>query len=194
VRPRTVDAAVVGLVVDDDRVPGVAQPRDVVGGVVDVAVGLDFGLLTEEAQVPVRDAGVVEPRHRVGHRHRVTPVGVQAVGDQPDPDPRVGEAPEHVGHAFVDRHVPEHAVLEDPLAVVLEEGVVVEAPLVVVPAGLRRERRGVDPALGGHDPAERLGVVPADPVEVDAEDEPVRVGHAGACIVRWRRGTRGWRR
>ncbi len=53
----------------------------------------------------------------------------------------------------------------------------VDAPLGEVPRGLGWQAGGVDAPFGGDDPAEGLGVIAADTVEVDAED--VLVGHGG---------------
>ena len=139
VRPGPVDLGVVRRVEHDDVVASVPERRHVVGRVVDVEVGLDLGLATEEAEVPVGDAVAVEPGDGVGDRHLVAPVHDEAMGDDPDPHAGVGEAPQgrrrspsNIGMSA------EHAVLEDGQAVeAIEPTDVVELPLVEVPRSVR---------------------------------------------------------
>jgi hypothetical protein len=54
----------------------------------------------------------------------------------------------------------------------VEAAEVGEPPLGEIPPPFLGQRSGVDAALGRDDRAERTGVVGADAVEVDPEDEP----------------------
>ena len=64
--PGAVQVPVVGLVERDHRAPRRPQRLDVVGGVLDVGLRLHLGLVAHEAEVPIGDPLLVEPRHGVG--------------------------------------------------------------------------------------------------------------------------------
>ena len=187
----SLDVAVVRSVVDDHVVARLAERVHVVGRVVHVAVGLHLGLGAEEADVAVGDARLVEPRHGVGHGHRVAPVHAQAMRDDADPHARVRQAPQAVGDARERGHVAEHPVLEhrEPVQPIELVGAG-DAPLGEVPGAGVAERLGIDPAVLGHHRSERARVVAAHAVEVHPEDEPS--AHDG--LTTRRPGSRGRRR
>jgi hypothetical protein len=165
--------AVVGLVEDDRGLAGGAEPDDVAGGVVDVDVGADVGLVADEAQVAVGDAVLVEPRGRVRGRGLVGPVEQQPVGDDADPHARSdrrhsASATPGIG-AIVRKMRSSRTAWRWAASKVLEA----QPPLGVgVHDRLGRQRGGVAPELPGHRRAEGRLVVGADPVEVDPEHEP----------------------
>ena len=75
-----------------DRVQAfAAQPVDIIRAVIDVDIGADLLLLFHEAEIPVRDAVLVEPVNRLFHRRLVEKMNEQPVCDDPDACPFVGE-------------------------------------------------------------------------------------------------------
>ena len=131
----------------------------------------DLRLATEEADVAVGDAVMVEPFDGVAHGDRMTPVDVQPVRDDADPDAGVGQPPQGIGGTGDDRHRADHVVLGDGGLVQQLVLAGCEAPLVEVPRPIERQRIDRDAAQLADDLTKPSGVVGDHPVEVDAEHE-----------------------
>ena len=176
--------AVVGLIEDDDLVAGLAERNDVVGGVVDVEIGLDLRLRSEEAEIAVGDSSLVEPLDGIGNRRPVAPVEVQAMGDDPDPDTGVGEPPQRLRNPVDRIEIAEHALLDDGMAVVILEFAGLEPRFREVPPAFERRRGLLDAEAFGHDAAKAHRVLGADAVEIDAQHERLHHGEAAQEAVR----------
>jgi hypothetical protein len=184
---------VVGLGEGDDVVAGRPERLDVVGGVVDVDVGLHLGLLAEEAQVAVGDAVLVQPRDGVADHLPVAPVHVQAVGDEADPHAGVRQPPQRVGATLDGGHRAEHPVLQDrSLVDAAEVGLVADAPLREVPVLAGRQVLHRHAEVVGDDRGEGRGEVAADAVEVDAEDHRARRNPRAASMNAKDLGVLAW--
>ena len=128
--------SVVGRIEHDHVVVGCPKAVHVVGGVVDVDIGFDLWLGAQEADVPIRNADIVEPGNGVGDRFGVTPVGVQAVGDDPDPHAGIRQAPQCLGAALDHRQGAKETVLGDRNPVQSRKLLFVDPPLSEVPRPL----------------------------------------------------------
>ena len=92
------------------------------------------------------------------------------VRDDPDPDPRVGQAPERFGGVLDDGHRAEDPVVGHGDEVQSLEVLRGEVPFREVPGPLEWELLLLDAQLVGDDGAKSARVVATDAVEVHAED------------------------
>lgn len=157
-----------------------AQARDVVRRVVNVDVRPNLLLLLHEAEVPVRDAMVVEPGGRLRDRGVVEVADREPVGDDPDPRALVGELPQDPPRPGDHPGGSEEVALRDGEPVETVVLLVGGDPPLREPVGhvLRQViERPLEPLRGhlAHLPVE----IRADTVEVDTEDQSVqRTGRA----------------
>src|ERR1035438_10792181 len=99
---------------EDDHIARVTEKsRDVARRVVDVQVGVHGPLLPHEAEVPVGDAVEVQPFHRLGYGDAVEVLDDQAVGDDADAQPSIGEAGQGRAGPGDHAHVPEEVAIDD---------------------------------------------------------------------------------
>ncbi len=81
-----------GVSEDDHFLAGFAKGLDVRGAVLDVNIGVDGGFFGHEAQIPVRDAVLLEPFDGLEDGLSVKPGNVQTMGDDADSDASRGNA------------------------------------------------------------------------------------------------------
>jgi hypothetical protein len=142
-----------------------------VRGVIDIGMGIQMGLVSQKAQISIRNRVVIEPFDGIGDSYSVSPVCVEAMGDKSNPNPSVGKTPERFRCARDDRHCSEHAVLYNRQSVEPFELHSVHAPFGEVPSLLRRQGGQIDSSFLGDDSPERFGVITAYSIEINSEDE-----------------------
>jgi hypothetical protein len=114
---------------------------------------------------------MIEPLDGIGDSHSMSPVCIEAMGDQSNPNPSIGKTPESFRCTRDDRHRSEHAVLNNRQSVEPFELCSVHVPLGEVPSLLRRQGGQIDSSFLGDDSPERFGVITAHAIEIYSEDE-----------------------
>jgi hypothetical protein len=113
----------------------------------------------------------VKPFDRIGDSYCVSPVCIEAMGDETNPNASIGKTPKCFRGPWDDRHRSEHPVLNHRQAVQTLKLGSVHPPFSEVPGFLRRQGGNIDSSFLGDDPSKGFGVIAAHSVEINSENE-----------------------